>query len=155
MTKMNALLLAALTCWAIPSLAQANPINGTWEKASGVRLPGTKEPCEADNGKYVEVERACYISSPDGNLISVGEKLVHVETIFGAAHMREFDGVIFRSSENEVEAREALVEDGKLVSILNNGCTLKISLSSDDLASATPGAECDSGLFLSNAKRTK
>lgn len=157
--KKMILALATLAALALPFAALAEQ-TVTYQRKSVVRFFGSKPFCDESQGEYEAVEGepehgACYLTQEDGNKIQVTGDQLHVETLFGAAHERAFDGKIIRASATRIVAQETeLADDGETEQPVKDGCVMTIVINGD-LATAEPGETCDSGLTIFNAKLVK
>lgn len=157
MNSLKALLLAPAFIAAAP-LAHAQlsaNAQGHYSLQSAMRIHGTKEFCDSENGEFDERGDGlgfCYIYSPSGNSITVEQTTVQVQTIYGSGRMRSFEGRITKVlPSGEIIAREA-EEDGSLI---KNGCVMSISVNENGYASASPGRNCDEGLTINGAKKNR
>lgn len=153
------LALATLATLALPFAAMAETTT-TYQKKSVVRFFGTKQFCDESQGEY-EAEEGdpehgqCYIAQEDGNKIQITGDALHVETLFGAAHERAFDGKIISASATRILAQEMEPsDDGKSEQPVKDGCMMTIVINGD-LASTELGETCDSGLTIYNARLVK
>lgn len=138
---MKALILTALCL--MPNLTQAADLTGIYEKGSVVHLPSIPEDCQGENMEYDSESGFCIYRMADGNRIEVARDTVSVQTLFGAAHERSFEGRIVKRSKYSVVARDA------------EGCKIKVELNEKGLASSTPSSKCDPRLALDNVPKIK
>ena len=142
-----------------PVFAASLDFSGEYSKRSAVRIFGTKEFCDSEHGEYNAAEKSCIMRS-NGNSVSIlknsdGKTLVHVETIWGAANMREFDGVVTKTGKSSLEAHEVELNDnGTIARKIKKGCVLKVSFSSNGKANVIPGKNCDAGLHIEGAEKS-
>lgn len=154
--KKMILALATLATLALPFAALAEQTT-TYQRKAVVRFFGTKQFCDESQGEYdADPEDAgrgaCYITQEDGNKIQITGDQLHVETLFGAAHERAFDGQIVSASATRILARETETSaDGNSTQFAKDGCVMTVVIKGD-LASTEPGENCDSGLTLNDAK---
>lgn len=126
---------------------QTSVFVGEYAAETSVRLPLTKENCEAGSGKYDEDDNYCYYSEQNTVQIYQDElnTKVEISVIFGAGYTRDFSGYVTKVEGNVLTIDELSHEAEDYVSE-KNGCQIKATFEAGVIVDMNLNDSCDPAL---------